>query len=200
MKKVLAITGPSGSGKSTISYYLKDNYGYEFARHTTTREKREDDYEGFYNYISVDKFKDLIEEGAFLFYSSYKERYYGILKKDFLDLYSKNDNIIIHINYMDLDQIKEIKDKYNIQIIQLNFKDIETTLRKRIESRGQEESEINYRIEIALLNQQIYENKLNEYVDVVCYTDDMSFEEEKKYIVKEIGKYYDSKRNKTNFK
>lgn len=195
MKKVIAITGPSGAGKTTLSNFLREEYKFPFPVHTTTREKRNDDEQNFYNYITIDDFLKKVANNEFLFYSGYKNRYYGILKKDYYDALNKNDGIIININYMDLDQIKEFKENENMIIIQLTFKNLESMIRKRTETRGQKKEDTDFRVEVALRNEEKFQSKINECADIVCYTDEMDFEEEKEYILKELKRYYDSKRN-----
>lgn len=195
MKKVIAITGPSGAGKTTLSNFLREEYKFPFPVHTTTREKRNDDEQNFYNYITIDDFLKKVANNEFLFYSGYKNRYYGILKKDYYDALNKNDGIIININYMDLDQIKEFKENENMIIIQLTFKNLESMIRKRTETRGQKKEDTDFRVEVALRNEEKFQSKINECADIVCYTDEMDFEEEKEYILKEVKRYYDSKRN-----
>lgn len=195
MKKVIAITGPSGAGKTTLSNFLREEYKFPFPVHTTTREKRNDDEQNFYNYISIEDFLKNVANNEFLFYSGYKNRYYGILKKDYYDALNKNDGIIININYMDLDQIKEFKENENMIIIQLTFKNLESMIRKRTETRGQKKEDTDFRVEVALRNEEKFQSKINECADIVCYTDEIDFEEEKEYILKEVKRYYDSKRN-----
>lgn len=194
MKTVLAITGPSGAGKTCLSNYLRSYYGYPFPRHTTTRTRRNDDEEGFYNYISVEEFLKKIEAGEFLFYSGYKGRYYGILKSDFETSYQQNPGLVINVNYMDLEQLNPLKEKYNMIIIQLTFQDIAKMIKERTSDRGQTIEDTAFRIEVATRNEEAYAPQIKESVDITCYTDSVSFEEETRYIVKKIGEKNDSKR------
>ena len=100
MKRVIAITGPSGAGKTCLTNYLKEKLNYKLPVHTTTRERRSDDEAGFYSYITVEEFLEKVENKEFLFYSGYKNRYYGILKSDFEKMYN-DSGLIINVNYMD---------------------------------------------------------------------------------------------------
>ncbi len=194
MKTVLAITGPSGAGKTCLSNYLREKYHYPFPIHTTTREKRDDDEPGFYNYISRDAFLDKVHNNEFLFYSGYKERYYGILKEDFFAAYESNPGLVINVNYMDLEQLIPLKSKYNMIIIQLTFVDIEKMIIERTKDRHQKSEDTSFRIEVAKRNEALYESLIKECVDIRCLTDETPFEEETKYIVKKIGELNDSKR------
>jgi len=188
MKKVIAITGPSGAGKTTLTNYLKDKLDYVLPVHTTTRLRRNDDEVGFYNYISIEEFLDKVKNNEFLFYSGYKERYYGILKNDFLEKYNNSKGLVINVNYMDLEQLSLIKEKYNMVIIQLTFKDIEKNIISRTCSRGQTKEDTDFRIEVALKNENAYQEQIKKYVDICCYTDEVSFDEEVKYIMERLDK------------
>lgn len=186
MKRVLAITGPSGAGKTCLSNYLREKYSYPYPVHTTTRERRLDDEEGFYRYISVDEFLERVKNEEFLFYSGYKERYYGILKSDFEDAFTNNPGLVINVNYMDLEQLSLIKAKYNMVIIQLTFKDIPKMIVERTCERGQKPEDTAFRIEVATRNEEKYQAQIKKYVDITCYTDECSFEEEIEFIIKEL--------------
>ena len=188
MKRVLAITGPSGAGKTCLSNYLREKYNYPYPVHTTTRERRVDDEAGFYNYISVESFLDKVEKQEFLFYSGYKGRYYGILKSDFEEAFNSNMGLVINVNYMDLEQLSLIKEKYNMTIIQLTFKDIPKMIVERTCERGQKPEDTAFRIEVATRNEEAYKEQIKKYVDITCYTDELSFEEEIKFIEEKLEK------------
>jgi len=186
MKRVIAITGPSGAGKTCLTNYLKEKLNYKLPVHTTTRERRSDDEAGFYSYITVEEFLEKVENKEFLFYSGYKNRYYGILKSDFEKMYN-DSGLIINVNYMDLEQLALIKEKYDMVIIQLTFKDIENNIIERTKDRNQTKEDTLFRVEVAVRNEKLYEEQIKKYIDVVCYTDEMSFEEETKFILEQIG-------------
>jgi guanylate kinase len=192
MKRELAITGPSGAGKTCLSNYLRDKYKYPYPVHTTTREKRPDDENGFYRYVSVEEFLEKVENKEFLFYSGYKGRYYGILKSDFEETFNKNLGLVINVNYMDLEQLSLIKEKYNMTIIQLTFKDIPKMIIERTCERGQKPEDTQFRIEVATCNEVAYQEQIKKYVDITCYTDEYSFEEEIKFIEEELEKRNDN--------
>lgn len=194
-KQTLAITGPSGAGKTTLSNYLRQKYNYPFVVHTTTRKPRADDEEGFYRYISKEEFEEKIDNGEFLFYSSYKERYYGILNSDFYDTYNNSNGVIINVNYMDLEQLALLKDKLNMVIIQLTFRDIKEMILARTQNRNQTPEDTLLRIEVALRNEKLYEEQIKKYIDITCFTDELDFNSEVDYVVKKMGAIYDNKRN-----
>jgi guanylate kinase len=68
MSKLIVVTAPSGAGKTTIVHHLLKTFDdLAFSVSATTRSKRENEKEGRdYYFISVEEFKKLISEGAFL--------------------------------------------------------------------------------------------------------------------------------------
>lgn len=195
LKPTIAVTGPSGAGKTTLSNYLRKKYNYPFVIHTTTRRPRSDDEEGFYRYISVEEFKRRVLNNEFLFYSGYKDRYYGILKDDFFRVYNNSSGVIINVNYMDLEQLSHIKERLNMVIIELTFKDIKSMIIKRTKDRNQTKEDTLHRIEAAIRNDKLYEEERKRYIDITCFTDEMNFDSEVDYITKRIGVKYDNKRD-----
>lgn len=89
-EKLIIITGPSGSGKTTITNYLQSKYDVNVLGCTTTREKRIDDDENFYTYLTKQEFDSLEKNGKFFFVTG-KDKKYGFLKSD---LQEKKYNII----------------------------------------------------------------------------------------------------------
>lgn len=83
--KIIVITAPSGSGKTTlVKRLLEASPNLEFSVSASTRDPR--DYEVHtkdYYFYSVEYFKKLIEEDAFVEWEMvYKGKYYGTLKSE----------------------------------------------------------------------------------------------------------------------
>ncbi len=86
-KGIIAITGPSGAGQTTLGDKLILHHDIAIPRHCTTREKRMDDKDGFYRYLSHDIYRSMFDNGEFLISSGdgkiiSKEfgNFYGVLK------------------------------------------------------------------------------------------------------------------------
>ncbi|NLO72398.1 MAG: guanylate kinase [Porphyromonadaceae bacterium] len=95
--KVIIFSAPSGSGKSTIvNYLLKQNLGLEFSISATTRLPRGCEKNGIeYYFLSVEDFKEKIENNEFIEYEEvYSECYYGTLRNE-LDRISTKGNVVI---------------------------------------------------------------------------------------------------------
>ena len=66
--KCVIFSAPSGAGKTTlVKHLLKQDYQLEFSISACSREQRSKETEGKdYYFLSVQKFRDLIQEEAFL--------------------------------------------------------------------------------------------------------------------------------------
>lgn len=76
---ILVLSGPSGAGKSSLINKITDQIGPTyFSISTTTRAMREGEIEGVhYHFVSVDEFKQDIEQEMFLEYAVVHGNYYG---------------------------------------------------------------------------------------------------------------------------
>ncbi|MEZ4952454.1 MAG: guanylate kinase, partial [Saprospiraceae bacterium] len=91
MGKLIIVTAPSGAGKTTVVRHLLNSFEeLAFSVSATTRTKRENEEEGRdYYFMDVQKFKTLIEDGAFLEWEEvYENQFYGTLKKEAERLWS----------------------------------------------------------------------------------------------------------------
>jgi len=84
--KMIILTAPSGAGKSSIAQYLLQKHGDKlaFSISATTRAPRGAEQNGVeYYFISVDAFKDKIQNGDFIEWEMvYEGKYYGTLKSE----------------------------------------------------------------------------------------------------------------------
>ena len=64
---MIILSSPSGAGKTTLVNLISELQNFEISISHTTREPRKDEIDGIdYFFISINKFKKLIEEKAFL--------------------------------------------------------------------------------------------------------------------------------------
>ena len=79
---VLVISGPSGCGKSTICRDLKTDERVEFSVSATTRAPRPGEVDGRdYHFIDEKRFRELVDEGAFLEWADVHGNLYGTMKE-----------------------------------------------------------------------------------------------------------------------
>lgn len=80
--KLFVVSAPSGAGKTTLVQAILDTLGKQChlkrAITYTTRPPREGEIDGkHYHFISIDEFKEKIEQDAFLEWSTWYDHYYG---------------------------------------------------------------------------------------------------------------------------
>ena len=181
-KSIIAITGPSGVGKTTLGEELVLHNGVVIPYHCTTRRKRDDDKEEFYRYLSHEEYRQLLESNLFLLSSgdgpTVKKEYgnfYGVLQKDCFAGWEKSDLILLFVSYKDLNRLIELKQNgYNIDIVNLTFKNLEDGIKSRLTSdirRNHSEEDILRRIDSALTDEKKYGLALRAYAKCVIYTD-----------------------------
>lgn len=97
--KIIVITGPSGSGKTTISnLILSFDKNIEKAKSVSTREKRDEQDDSDYNFISSDLFKDKIINDELIEFEEVYGNYYGTLKSEINRILSKNKTPLLVLN------------------------------------------------------------------------------------------------------
>lgn len=78
MSKIIVLIGASGSGKSTLDNHLRTlSSRVQPVTSLTTREKRESDAEGDYEYLNREEFAKLVKEHKLLWSASYGGNFYG---------------------------------------------------------------------------------------------------------------------------
>lgn len=99
--KVLIFSAPSGAGKSTVVGHLLGLHPeFEFSISATSREPRGTERDGVeYYFISPERFRELIEEDAFVEHEEvYKDRFYGTLKSEVERIWSKGHVILFDVD------------------------------------------------------------------------------------------------------
>ena len=106
--KIFVISGPSGSGKDTLmAEIFKKRPDIKFSISSITRPMRVGEVEGQkYNFISREKFEEMLEKDMFLEHNEFVGNYYGTPKQPILDAAENGFNILIEVDVNGADQIR----------------------------------------------------------------------------------------------
>ena len=111
----LVISGLAGVGKTTLCDRLLLYYETQLTRviTVTTRYPREGEADGKdYLFITKLEFEDLIEVDAFIEYAQIHDNYYGSLKKTFLELFQKDQDVLLNIDIQGTASLKNLESSY----------------------------------------------------------------------------------------
>jgi guanylate kinase len=170
--KVIIITAPSGAGKTTIVKHLLGikNLKLDFSISACTRPIREGEVNGRdYHFITVDRFKSMIDDDAFVEWEEvYKNSYYGTLKTEVKRIWKKNYHVLFDVDVMGGVNLKHKFGEKALAIFVMP-PSIEV-LKQRLEQRGTEsEEKIRNRINKASL-----ELKFSKKFDVTVLNDHLA--------------------------
>lgn len=131
----LVISGPSGSGKGTLINLLLIDSDFKKSVSYTTRTIREGEIQGKdYNFVSHEKFKNLLNDDYFFEAIEYGNNFYGIPKQNISLMYNEKNIIFDVIPTTGINIKKESSDTCLVYIIPPNYEE----LAKRRGNRGNE--------------------------------------------------------------
>lgn len=110
MKKgfLVVISGPSGVGKGTICKELLTDEKFVFSVSATTRQMRKGEVNGRdYHFLTVEDFKNKIDNREFLEWAQVYDNYYGTLKSEVLQKLDEGFNVLLDIDTAGAKQVKE---------------------------------------------------------------------------------------------
>lgn len=138
---VFIISGPSGSGKDTLLCELFKKFPeIKFSISSITRDMRVGEKEGEkYNFISREKFEEMLKNDELLEYNVYVNNYYGTPRKPVEQSVENGDDIIIEVDVNGAAQIrKKLPEAVSIFIMPPSFAELE----RRLSGRGTESKEV----------------------------------------------------------
>ena len=164
MSILIVISAPSGAGKTSVVHYLlKEIPTLSFSISACTRDKRikEIDKKDYY-FFSEEKFRNKINEGAFLEWEEvYPNQYYGTLKSEVKRIWNLGKHVIFDV---DVKGGINIKNQYKEDCLSIFIMPPSiSVLKERLEKRDTDSTEsISKRIEKA--KQEIKQNSDFDYV------------------------------------
>lgn len=100
--KCIIFSAPSGAGKTTIVRHLLNDTDLPlgFSVSATSRAPRPNEIDGVdYNFLTVDKFRELILDDAFLEWEEvYTEHFYGTLKSEMERVWSEGKAVVFDVD------------------------------------------------------------------------------------------------------
>ena len=140
MANLFIIAAPSGCGKtSLVKALLKNSSNLCVSVSHTTRKSRPDEVNGInYHFVSVNKFKEMINKNAFVEHAEVFENLYGSSRQLINDNLENNKDVILEIDWQGARQVKLDMPKVISIFILPPSKD---ALLMRLQGRGQDDKQ-----------------------------------------------------------
>jgi guanylate kinase len=170
-QKIIIITAPSGAGKTSITKHLLKTFPGKlvFSISAATREKRNYEKDGVdYHFMSVDDFKEKIQNNAFIEWEMvYEGKYYGTLKSEIHRIWKEEKTPLLDI---DVQGAVHVQQQHREQCLSIFIEPPSVDeLKKRLSSRGTETPESL----ATRLNKATYELSFKDHFDKVIVNDDL---------------------------
>jgi len=139
--KLYIISAPSGAGKtSLVKQLIAEMENLIVSVSHTTRPMRDGEVHGRdYFFVSVEKFKAMIEQQAFLEHAQVFDNFYGTAKKTVENSLTTGLDVILEIDWQGAQQIRKmIPESQSIFILPPSI----NILQQRLKGRGQDSDEI----------------------------------------------------------
>lgn len=107
--KLVIISAPSGAGKTTLCDALLQDYPELcYSVSCTTREPRGEEEDGVdYHFLPVERFKSLIDDGAFLEHAVVHGNFYGTLAAPIREALAEGQSVLLDIDVAGAEQVRK---------------------------------------------------------------------------------------------
>ena len=104
----IVMSAPSGCGKSTLIDMLLQEYpDLQYSISCTTRAPRGEEEDGIdYHFMTVERFKELLAEDAFLEHAEVHGNFYGTLKRPIEEVLAEGNSIILDIDVVGAGKVR----------------------------------------------------------------------------------------------
>ena len=135
------LSAPSGAGKSSlIKALLEQHQDIKVSVSHTTRAPRPGEENGVhYHFVSVNEFKQLIEQGDFFEWAQVFENYYGTSKKAIEEQLAAGIDVFLDIDWQGARQVRELMPEVKTIFI---LPPSTAELEQRLNGRGQDSQEV----------------------------------------------------------
>ncbi len=130
---LLIVSSPSGAGKTTLTAKLRERFpDIEFSISHTTRSPRANEKDGReYHFVSPERFRELIQSGAFLEWAPVHDNLYGTSKHE-IERAEDCPCLLFDVDYQGARQIKAARpDAVGVFILPPSMRVLEERLRGR---------------------------------------------------------------------
>jgi len=169
--KIIIITAPSGAGKTSITKHLLKTFPNKlsFSISAATRQKREHEKDGVdYYFMSVDDFKEKIQNNAFIEWEMvYEGKYYGTLISEIHRIWEEDKVPLLDIDVQGAVHVQQEHREQSLSIF-IEPPSVDE-LKKRLSGRGTETPESL----ATRLNKATYELSFKDHFDKVIVNDDL---------------------------
>ncbi|WAR44926.1 guanylate kinase [Methylomonas rapida] len=139
--KLYIVSAPSGAGKTSLVKQLRNEVDklVVSVSHTTRGMRSGEVHGSDYFFVSVDEFKTMIENQAFLEHAQVFDNFYGTAQKTVEDNLAQGLDVILEIDWQGAQQVRKmLPDSISIFILPPSI-DI---LKQRLKNRGQDNDEV----------------------------------------------------------
>jgi len=171
LHKIIIITAPSGAGKTSITKHLLKTFPDKlaFSISAATRQKRNYEKDGIdYHFMSVEEFKERIQNNSFVEWEMvYEGKYYGTLKSEIHRIWKGEKTPLLDIDVQGAVHVRQQHPEQTLSIF-IEPPSVDE-LKKRLNSRGTETPESL----ATRLNKATYELSFKVHFDKVIVNDNL---------------------------